>query len=85
MAALLGPLGVLALALTRRRKTMRRVSLTVLAVFGLAAALALNGCAGAAANSSGGTGNIPSGAQLVTFTGTAAGVTQSVVVTVNIQ
>lgn len=82
MLALLGMLG---LALTRRRKMLHKVSLAVLAVFGLAAAVALSGCGGSSSSSSGGTSNVPSGSQLVTFTGTAAGVSQSVVVTVNIQ
>jgi MYXO-CTERM domain-containing protein len=84
MLALLGPLGVLALAFTRRRKKMRKVSLAVLAMFGLAAAMALNGCSGGVPSNSA-TANTPSGSQLVTFTATAAGVTQSTVVTVVIQ
>jgi hypothetical protein len=63
---------------------MRKVSLAVLAVFGLAAAMALNGCS-SGVSSSGGVSNVPSGSQIVTFTATAAGVSQSAIVTVMIQ
>jgi hypothetical protein len=84
MLALLGPMGVMVLAFMRRRKMMRKVSLAVLAMFGLAAAMALNGCSSGIPKS-GTASNVPSGSQIVTFTATAAGVSQSAVVTVVIQ
>jgi hypothetical protein len=57
-----------------------------LAVLALVAVAAVTGCSGGGSSSSSGGGGIaPSGTQLVTITATAAGVAQSVVVTVNIQ
>jgi hypothetical protein len=86
MLALLGPLGLLGLAFASRRRKLRKLALMITFVCGLGAAIALSGCAGGSSSgSSGSSGNVPSGTQLVTFTATAAGVSQTVTVAVTIQ
>jgi len=82
MLALLGPLGIIALALKRRRNAVER--LVLIALFTLAGTVALTGC-GSGVSGNGGASNIPSGSQPVTFTATVNGVTQLVVVIANIQ
>ena len=82
MLAMFAPLGLLGLALgsRKRRSRMQRVALMlVLAVCGVAAGDLISGC-----GSSGGGGTAPSGSQVVTFTSTAGGASQTATVTVNI-
>jgi len=83
--ALLAPFGLLGLALRLRKRTgrMHRFTLVVLLVAcGVAAACGVTGCASSTTSAIGPT---PSGSQVVTFTATAAGVTQTTSMTVNFQ
>jgi hypothetical protein len=75
--AMLAPFGLLLLG---SRKRLRGV---VLAVMLLAAGMVVSGCGGTPA-ASGAASNVPVGTQLVSFTATAAGVTQTVQVVVTI-
>jgi len=82
--AMLAPFGLLGLALASRKRKilLRRAGLVlVLAVGIVAAACGVTGCGGGVSSSG---DNVPPGTQIVTFTGTAAGVSQSATVTVNI-
>ena len=82
MLAMFAPLGLLGLALgsRKRRGWMQRVALMLmLIVCGVAAGSLISGC-----GSSGTVGTAPSGSQVMTFTATAGGASQSVQVTVNI-
>ena len=75
--AVLAPFGLLALAVRKRWRSV------VLALMLLAAGLAVSGCGGTPAASSTAS-NVPVGTQLVSFSATAAGVTQTVQVVVTI-
>jgi pectin methylesterase-like acyl-CoA thioesterase len=82
MLAMLAPFGLLGLALRarKRRGRMQRIALILLfAACGVVAGSALSGCV----NSRNGA-TIPSGSQVVSFTATAKGVSQTTQVTVNI-
>ena len=82
--AILTPFGLLGLALVSRKRKilLRRAGLVLVLTVGfVAAAFGVTGC-GSGTSSSGDT--VPPGTQIVTFTATAAGVSQSATVTVNI-
>jgi len=82
MLAVFAPLGLLGLALRSRkcRGRMQRLALMLLlAACGVVAGSALSGCV-----DSGNGATIPSGSQVVSFTATAAGASQTTQVTVNI-
>jgi hypothetical protein len=82
--AMLTPFGLLGLAAGLRRRGLdwKRVAVfTVLCAAPLAVAAGAAGCSSSASAG----GMRPSGSQVVTFTASANGITQSVAVTVNIQ
>jgi polygalacturonase len=80
--AMLGPLGLAGLLFgSRRRKMLRRLALLLM----LAGAMgAVSGCGGAAPASGGSKNNVPTGSQIVTFTATGGGSTQTLQVVVTI-
>jgi len=81
MLAMLTPFGLLLLGSWKRRMTLLRMALLLLGVTGMAA---MSGCGGTTTAASA-VSNKPTGTQLVTFTATAVGISQTVQVTVTIQ
>jgi len=82
--AILTPFGLLGLALASRKRKilLRRAGLVLVLTVGfVAAAVGVTGCGGGVSSSG---DNVPPGTQIVTFTGTASGISQSATVTVNI-